>query len=117
MTPPKQKHDDIKPEFYAAKLYLAKLSEKYKHRGYDKVFLDKDSYYLNEVKELSKNLNLQNDHLDELIYKMTKSVQHISKLTNLEPKMKKMLVEDNILLFAKFMEFVETGIKNEDLMI
>ncbi|EKE29919.1 MAG: hypothetical protein ACD_2C00073G0007 [uncultured bacterium (gcode 4)] len=117
MAQQKIKKSDIKPEFYATKLYLAKLSEKYKHRGYEKMFLENDYNYLNENKEIIRNLNAQNDILDELIYKMTKSVQHLSKLTNLEPKIKKILVEDNVLLFAKFMEFVETNIKNEDFAI
>ncbi|EKE28823.1 MAG: hypothetical protein ACD_3C00006G0005 [uncultured bacterium (gcode 4)] len=114
MATQKIKQSDIKPEFYATKLYLAKLSEKYKHRGYEKVFLENDYNYLNENKELIKNLNIQNDLLDELIYKMTKSIQHLSKMINLDPKIKKVLVEDNIMLFAKFMEFIEANIKNED---
>ena len=114
MATQKIKQSDIKPEFYATKLYLAKLSEKYKHRGYEKVFLENDYNYLNENKELIKNLNIQNDLLNELIYKMTKSIQHLSKMINLDPKIKKVLVEDNIMLFAKFMEFIEANIKNED---
>jgi adenine deaminase len=48
---------------------------------------------------------------------MTKSIQKISALKNLDPKIKKLLVEDNIFLFAEFMNFAENIIKNEDVII
>ncbi|MDD2565524.1 MAG: diguanylate cyclase [Candidatus Gracilibacteria bacterium] len=113
----KPKSKKIKPEFYATKLYLSKLSEKYKSRGYEKIFLENDFNFLSDVKNIIKNINIQNNTLDEILNGITESVQKISKLGNIDPKVKKILVENNILLFAKFMDFVESIIKNEDMIM
>ncbi len=111
------KDRDIKPEFYATKLYLSKLSEKYKNRGYEKVFLENDFNYLWDVKEIIKNINELNDDLDNLTLRITKTISKLSKLENLDPKVKKILVEDNIYLFAEIMKFSEKIIKNEDVVV
>lgn len=113
MTSEQTKAKIIKPEFYATKLYLTKLSEKYINRGYENIFLEKDNNYLEDVKEVIENINTQNSALDEIINSMAKTVQKISKLKNIDPEIKK-LAEDNLVIFTKFMDFTENIIKNED---
>ncbi|MDP2103972.1 MAG: diguanylate cyclase, partial [Candidatus Gracilibacteria bacterium] len=114
MGPEKNKKKDIKLQFYAIKLYLSKLAEKYKNRQYEKVFLEKDFNFLEDIKEITKNIKTQNHTLDEIITSMTKSIQRMTFLEKVDPVIKRILVEDTLLFFSKFMSFVEDIIKNED---
>jgi|GEM_PF-5529366 len=114
MTPPKSKKKDIKLQFYAIKLYLSKLAEKYKSRQYDEVFLEKDFSFLQDVREIIKHINIQNDTLDQILTSMTKSVQRMAFLDKIDPVLKRIIVEDTLVLFAQFMNFIEDIIKNED---
>lgn len=114
MDTEKTKKKDIKLQFYAIKLYLSKLAEKYKNRQYEKVFLEKDFNFLEDIKEITKNIKKQNHTLDEIITGMTKSIQRMTFLEKVDPVIKRILVEDTLLFFSKFMSFVEDIIKNED---
>lgn len=114
MDPERNKKKDIKLQFYAIKLYLSKLAEKYKNRQYEKVFLEKDFNFLEDIKEITKNIRTQNHTLDEIITGMTKSIQRMTFLERVDPVIKRILVEDTLLFFSKFMSFVEDIIKNED---
>lgn len=114
MDPERNKKKDIKLQFYAIKLYLSKLAEKYKNRQYEKVFLEKDFNFLEDIKEITKNIRTQNHMLDEIITGMTKSIQRMTFLERVDPVIKRILVEDTLLFFSKFMSFVEDIIKNED---
>ncbi|EKD44295.1 MAG: diguanylate cyclase with GAF sensor, partial [uncultured bacterium (gcode 4)] len=92
----------------------SKLAEKYKSRQYDEVFLEKDFSFLSDVREIIKRINIQNDNLDQILTSMTKSVQRMAFLDKIDPVLKRVLVEDTLVLFAQFMNFIEDIIKNED---
>jgi len=114
---PEQEINDTELEFYATKLYLSKIAEKYKNRGYREVFLEWTTDYIWELKNISRWINEQNDALQEIIEGMTNWIWKISKMQWLDSKIKKKLVENNIYLYAKFVNFVEKTIKNEGKII
>lgn len=113
----KDEKKSSKLEFIATKQYLSKLSEKYKNRGYEKVFLENDSNYLWEVKEVIKQINWQNELLDDIIYRQTNNIQKISKLDKIDSKLKKRLTEENIYIFSEITTLLEMIIENEWLVM
>lgn len=104
-------------EFFATKLYLSKLAEKYKSRGYEKVFLEKDYSFLQDTKDIIKSINEQNDKLDEINKNLAKNIKKISKLKLIAPNTKKSLIENSVLNFAQINHFMEDIIRNEDRII
>lgn len=106
--------DDIKLELYAAKIYLQKLSEKYKKREYEKIFLEDYFDYLEKTKDIIKKIWKQNDYLDFIVKKITNNIQKIWKIDDISGKSRKLIIEDYIFLYSKLIEFIDLTARNED---
>ena len=105
-----------KIQFIATKYYLSKLSEEYKLKWYEKIFLEKDFNFLEDLKTNIKKINLKNNNIDDLIDKQAHLIQKIST-SDINPKFKKYLTKYLIDIFWDFVWLCDNMAETEEMII
>lgn len=106
-----------KVNFLASKLYIWKLADEYKIRWYEKIFLDNDFDFLDDIKSNIKKINNKNTKIDTLINKMTNFIQKISSNDKLDKKTKKLYLENALQFFWDFVWVCDLMIETEETII
>ncbi|MDD2487113.1 MAG: diguanylate cyclase [Candidatus Gracilibacteria bacterium] len=111
------KDNKNKVSFLASKTYISKLSEDYKTRGYEKIFLEKDFSFLEDLKKNIKQINERNDKIDVLFDKMTLFMQKLSTNEKLDPEVKKKFMQNSIDFFGDFIGICDSMMGTEEMII
>jgi GGDEF domain-containing protein len=103
--------------FNLTKTFLLKLSEKYKSKWYENIFLGKDFDYLLNIDTATNSIDNFNNIIDNFTLKTVENVQKIELEANINSEYKQKLIENIISSYEDFIVLIEQIAKNEEIII
>ncbi len=106
-----------KKVFASTKTFLLKLSEKYKLKWYEKIFLWKDFDYLLNMSKSISSIDHFNNIINNLTLRISENVKKIELDSNINFLYKQKLIENIVLFYEDFISLIEQIAKNEEIII
>ncbi|MBP8016830.1 diguanylate cyclase, partial [Candidatus Gracilibacteria bacterium] len=117
MLKEKLKNNQKKILFNTTKTYLLRLIEKYKLRGYEKIFLEKEFNYLEDINNAAVTIDNFNLITENLNSRILDSIQKLESINNIDFNFKEKLTEKVISFYEDFILLIEQIAKNQEIII